>query len=366
MIRPIGLDLGNAEMNLVGPVAGSRIAIPHAVVDAASIERPQDFVSSKADPIANLHAHLISPALSGAQTLIVGELATREYAQEVEERAEGEVKAESPRHLALALIGLAAAAFRSWPGDQTARLAVSVALPLAEVKNAARRQGLQKALRQEHQVEWLSTPGWAGRKLVLSIADVDIVPEAAAAFLALANRHPELQRQQVMVVDVGAGSLDWATFFNGQFQLGLSDGTAEGGIAAAADRILAAAHAEYGPHVGRHRTGVLHSLRAGALDGTRRYYLPSGNVGKVEVTREATRELGHLAKQIGRHVKQAVRAAGNVDRLFLVGGGGALIAPYLASQVPDLAFEVAPGAEWANAEGLFLRAADRIARGIAQ
>lgn len=362
MTRPMGLDIGNAAMNLVGPTPGNRFEIPHAVVDASTIERDPSMVPASAEPMANLHAKLTTPALIGTQTLIVGELATREHAKRVQEREEGEHKTNSPRHLQLALIGLAAASHRAWPVGQTVRLAVSVALPLSEVKNTSSRQALVNALKAEHTVEWLSTPGWAGRRTVMSIVDVDVVPEAAAAYLALANRDASLVQQRVMVADIGAGSIDWAVFLNGQFQLDLSNGTTDGGINVAADRIITAVHAKFGPHVGRHRADVLHALRAGAVDGTRRTWL-AADVGRREITDIARDELDRLAAQIGRHVKEAVRAAGGVDRLLLVGGGGALIAEHLSRQ-SDMPFELADMAEWANAEGLYLRAADRVARGV--
>ena len=361
MIRPIGLDLGNAEMNLVGPSPDVRLAIPHAVVYGENIERPPDLISGQSDPFANLHALLRSPSFASPQKLIVGELATREYSHELKEREEGEVKAQSLRHLSLALVALAAAAQQSTPVGTTARLAVAVALPIVEMRNEAVRKAIEAGLRQDFEVNWLSTPGWVGRKTVVSIEMVDTVPEAAAGYLSLAHRNPALQNETVIVTDVGAGSLDWAVFAKGKFQAGLSSGTAEGGIGRAADRILTAVHSAHGPHVGRHRTDVLNSLRAGATQGDRRFYLPSGKVGLIDITNEVVKELDHLAKQIRRHIVQAVRDAGHLDRLLLIGGGGALIAPHLQNEMSDVPFSVAPGAEWTNAEGLYLRAQGRVA-----
>lgn len=365
MIRPMALDLGNACMQIMGPNMDNKVEIPHAVVDASTIERPADLVPATANPIENLHLRLTSPALSAPLTLFVGDLATREYALQVQERAAGEVKAKSERHLALALIGLAAASYRAWPSGQTNRLSVSVALPILEVKQPGARQAFQDALRQEYQVEWLSVPGWRGRKVVVAIEDVDVVPEGAAAYLALANREPGLQKQRVLVVDVGAGSLDWATFVNGMFQVGLSHGSPEGGVGMAADRILTNVHSSMDQDLGRHRTDVLDALRAGAMSG-RRYHL-RGTMGAREITKVVEEELNQLAKRIGAQVKDVTRQAGGIDRLLLVGGGGALLAPHLKEQCPDLRFELATAPEWCNTEGLYLRASSRVSnRGVGQ
>lgn len=350
MLR-VGLDIGNAAVKLVGPYASHRLLLPHAVATVRRGDRQADLLPVGGTPEAHLHLELETEAL-GTRELVAGEVAVREYPHLVDEVRDGERKANSDRHLTLALAALAVAVQHTNPGSDSVALTVATALPLAEARDAEARQALAARLRGTHRVRWLSTPGWMGQSLTLHVHQVDVIPEGAAAYLALIAQRPELLSGVTVVIDIGARSVDWAVFDGGgQFRLGLSAGTADGGLVVAADRILVAARERYGPHVGRHRQDVLAALRAAGQGPVYLY----GRGERYDVTELASRELHRLAKEVGRLLVEVVDRVGRADHLALVGGGGAALAPYLRD-LTGLPLVVPDGAEWANAEGLYRRA----------
>lgn len=355
MILPFGVDVGNADLKLVGPRRDAQVSIPHALALANGTDpRDPSLVPAGADPWDYLHAEILSPALSQPAEVYAGVLAAREYPHLVEEAREGEAKSSSDRHLILALIAMAAALHQANPSQSRYTISLAVALPLAEVKHKEARELLVQRLQGDHLVSYRSTPGMVNREITLTVAHVDVVPEGAAAYFSLIQRNPALVNQHVLIVDVGARSVDWAVFGpSGRFALGLSGGTADGGLAVAADRILAAARAAFGPHVARHRQDVLTALRSARLQGTPVRLWGHGR--PYEIPDLVDSELTRLARDIARLVSDVVQRMGQVDHLALVGGGGALLAPYL-SRVSDLPWVLMENAPWANAEGLYNRA----------
>lgn len=350
-----GLDLGNASMKLAGPELGDRLSIPHALALATGISRDTALLPREAEPVEHLHAEVISPALPASAQVFAGSLAAREYPRLLSEAGSGERKASSDRVLTLALVALGAGVARRDAVAGYARCDVVAALPLAEAMDAAARAALAERLRGQHQVRWLSTPGWAGRTVMLDVASVDVVPEAVAAYYALLSRQPELAHQNVAVIDIGLRSVDWAVFAAGKVQLGLSGGSLDGGLAGAADRILTAARTAHGPDVARHRQDVLDALREPERNGQVVLYA----LGRpYDLTDLASREMERLARDVARLARQAVTAVGKVQVVYLVGGGGVALADSLR-RVCDVDFTVAPDPVWANAAGLWLRAAAR-------
>lgn len=363
MLLPVGVDLGNAELKLRGP-RDTRVAVPHALAYARGTEpRDPSLISPAPDPWDYLHAEVYSPALSAPCEVYAGALAAREYPHLVEEAREGEAKSSSNRHLLLALISIAAALHHSNPSVTSYTLSLATALPLAEVKLREARELLAKRLLGEHLIAFRSTPGLVDKEITLTVTHVDVVPEGAAAYFAAVYGTPELIDRHVLVVDIGARSLDWAVFTpGGRFALGLSGGTADGGLALAADRILAAARQAYGPHVGRHRQDVLNALRAARLSQTPLRLW--GNGRPYDIGEIAEAELTRLARDVARLVGDVVQRMGQVDFLALVGGGGVLLAPYL-TRVSDLPWSLLQDAPWANADGLYLRASAQIQQSAA-
>lgn len=351
----IGLDIGNAAIKLVGPYAGLQIAVPHVLAPASGVGRDIGLMAGGAEPLENFHAHLRSAGLTGPREVFAGTLAAREYPHLVDEVQVGEAKATSERHLILAVLAMAAAVQRGSPATDPIHLAVAAALPLSEAADARARQTLAARLRGSHRVAWLSTPGWAGQTLHLQVDAVDVIPEGAAGYLAVAAHNPALLQGHTLVIDVGARSVDWAMFGpGGKFALGLSGGSGDGGLVMAADRILAGARQVHGPHVARHRQDVLEALEAAAKGGSHQVHL-YGRGHRYDVTEQAHVELTRLAREIARLVTEATDRAGRIDHLVLIGGGGALLAPYLR-QASKLPLYVPDAPEWMNARGLYLRA----------
>lgn len=352
----VGLDLGNGLLKLAGPRPGDRLLVPHALAPAEGLHRDVYMLAPGEDPAQHLHAEIRAPFLDGPRQIFAGELALREYPDRVLEVEAGERKSGSDRVLLLALTALAAAVHHADRLATMARLSLAVALPMAEAADPAARQTLASRLRGRHTVRWLSTPQWDGRTLDLVVDVVDVIPEGAAAFLALAASDPSLMDETVAVIDVGVRSVDWAIFREGRFQAGPSGGAADGGLATAADRILAAARQRHGPHVARHRGDVLNALHEAARSAGPVVLWGLGRPHNL--TDVARHELQRLARDVTRLVTEAVSRAGNITRLLLIGGGGLLLAPYL-QDVSRLPMTLADDPLWANAAGLWHRAWSR-------
>lgn len=355
MMLPLGLDIGNADLKLAGPRRDALVSVPHVLAEADMTDpRDPSLVPSPADPWDYLHAEVLSPALPQPVEVYAGVLAAREYPHLAAEAVEGEVKARSDRHLILALISMATALHQANPSLQRYRLSLAAALPLAEAKSREARDQLTSRLRGDHLLVFRSTPGLVNREITITVDHVDVVPEGAAAYFSLIQSQPALVNQHVLIVDIGARSVDWAVFApSGRFALGLSGGTTDGGLTVAADRILAAARTTYGPHVARHRQDVLAALRIARQQGTPPRLW--GNGRPYEIPDIVDAELTRLARDVARLVTEVVQRMGQVDHLALVGGGGALLAPYLA-RVSDLPWHLVDNAPWANAHGLYHRA----------
>lgn len=350
----LGLDVGNALLKLAGPQRERHTIVPHAIANARGTDnRDPALLPSNADPLEYLHAEVYSQALPDSQEIYVGALAAREYPHLVEEAREGEAKATSDRHLVLALASMGAVLHTANASQSRYHISLAAALPLSEVKDRQARELWASRLRGDHVIQYRSTPGMVGKEITLSIEHVDVVPEGAAAYFALIGRQPALVQDHVLMVDIGARSLDWAAFGpGGRFTLGLSGGTADGGLSVVADRVLASARQLHGPHLARHRQDVLSALEDHARN--RRPVRLYGHGRPYDVTQIADAELTRLARDIGRIIGEAVHRMGQIDHLALVGGGGTLLAPYLVNS--GLPFQLMDGAPWANADGLYQRA----------
>ncbi len=353
---PIGLDIGNGAIKLVGP-SEVRVLLPHALAPTTEFSRDVTMVTG--EPLNQIHAEVWSPSL-GARTVVAGDLAAREYPQYSAEATEGEEKATSDRHLILALLSMAAAVQRA-DLHGSVRMSVTTALPVAEVTRSDARRALADRLKGYHRIRWGAVPTWSGQSVDLLVDDVDIIPEGAAAYLSVSDANPALVNGTTLVVDIGARSIDWVAFLDGQYAQGLSGGACDGGLAIAADRILAAARQQHGPHVGRHRQDVLDALRSPTGTGTDQRIVVFGRGREYDVTTVAQRELAALAIDVGRLASQALGRVGRVDNMVLVGGGGLLLAPYLTRQT-EMPWMVPDDPVWANAQGLFLRAERRVRR----
>lgn len=350
----MGVDQGNASLKLVGPRPDLRLMVPHALVRDQKVVRNSSW-QVDGDPLDFLHCQITSTALSNQTTeIIAGSLAIREYPDRCEEVHEGELKSSSERHNLLALVALAAGVHTMDAQVNHAKLSIAVSLPMAEYANREHRIACQQQFVGLHQVQWDSTPRWQGRRVTLDIKQADVVPEGAIAYAALCARKPTWAPGVTLVVDIGARSIDWATFgAGGKFQSGLSGGTLDGGIALVADRILANSRQVHGPQVGRGRLDVLQSLqRFGLGEKSCQLY---GRGKAFDCTELATFELDRLASDVARIITGVLERIGRVDHLAVIGGGGALLRPYLEPLV-DFPVHVPDGAEWLNAEGLHTRA----------
>lgn len=351
-----GLDLGNGAVKLVGPGPENRVLIPHALAHCPEgFRRDLSLVPATEDPLGHLHLRITTHSLSKPVEILAGEVVIREYPDRASESTAGEDKAESARHILLGLTALAAAVLRADPRASIVRLGLSTALPLAEYQDPSAREELIRRLKGRHVVRFVTNPNpqWNERTVELYVEAVDVLPEGAPAFLTLAGTDPTLADQTVVVLDVGVRSVDWAVFRRGKYQPGLSGGSKDGGLAVAADRILAAARQEHGPWLGRHRGDVLAALERAARTGGP---VMMGGMGrKVDLTALAGEEMERLARDVARLATDALALVGDVDAIILVGGAGTMLAPYL-SRVTDLPIRLAEDALWANAIGLFHRA----------
>lgn len=346
-----GVDQGNASIKAIGP---SRLVLPHALVRDQDIDRSTSW-QVDGDPLDYLHCEVSSPTLMNRTTeILAGCLATREYPDRCAEVREGELKRTSERHHLLTLVALAAGVQLMDPKTTNARLSVAASLPIAEFDSDETRHACQERLRGTHHIEWVSTPRWQGRRLTLEIQRASVVPEGAIAYAALCAHKPDWVKGVSVVIDVGARSIDWATFASGgRFQRGLSGGTHDGGIALAADRLLANCRQAFGPTVGRGRLDVLNALQLwNKTGGTCVLY---GRGRAYDCTELAALELARLAVDVAKILTSVLERVGRVDHVAVIGGGGILLRPFLEPLV-ECSIYVPDEAAWLNAEGLHARA----------
>lgn len=326
----VGLDLG---CGFTKAVSGTTTDLFKSVIGPAS-ERAFGDDLALSGP-ADRHREVALPVSGGRHFL--GELAERE--------------SHSPRATLDAdtffdeFAPVLAPASLAWVFERDVEeLGVVVGLPMAQF--ADHRERLTDALSGQHLVELYGRTGGTQR-VAITVTDVCVLPQplGSALHLLLDDEgqvgNPEVFDKKIGVIDVGLHATGLTVAQRGDYSERAS-ATAPSGLAAAYRVIAQRLRESSGVEVGAHRLAAVLQEGSIRIHGTR-----------YDLRRIAEQAYEELAASLAAFAEQHWREEWDLDLVLLTGGGGPLLAPWLA---PALRGEVVLADEnadprFANARG---------------
>lgn len=321
LTRTAAIDAGNDALKGLFE-GGQRLYLPNVIT---AIGEKRNLFSEESDPLAGLHVSVTSSALgAGKITCAVGRLAT-DYAENNEMTA-GDEKATSDQILVLILTALALDA-AAHSQDAAVSVRLSTGLPMREVRNQLRDPFVQRLTGAQHEVWFRDTPHLANRKIQIHIREALVASEGYAAMMHLVTRQtlPDvpLQHSHVLIHDIGGQSTDTAVFRPDLQVDTVHSAGIRLGTSAFLDEIMAGVDNQYG-----YRLRARSDLTAILTRPTNRNHIyVKGN--RTSIQNLVDEALERFAQEEYRQLRKVWQEAPEIQVGILIGGGAALIRPYL-------------------------------------
>src|SRR5699024_3063960 len=189
--RIAAVDVGNDAVKANFGEMENELYIPNVIAQDVE-DRPVIGIEDldKKDPIDNLHIRVHSPALEENNAIYrVGNLATK--ADNSTELDPGSSKSEEDQTLIMLFASIELDAVESNAFKETkenvidASYTLGTGLPLREVKEGKDVGYRSQLLGSVHQIEFLVTPKYQGKKVNLKFDEAKIYPEGFAAYVNL-------------------------------------------------------------------------------------------------------------------------------------------------------------------------------------
>ncbi|RYG72545.1 ParM/StbA family protein [Lentibacillus lipolyticus] len=285
------------------------------------------------DPIDNLHIRVHSPALEENNAVYrVGNLATK--TDNSTELDPGSSKSEEDQTLVMLFTSIALDAVSSHSFHQgkndviDANYTLGTGLPLREVKEGKDVGYRSQLLGSVHQIEFLVTPQYQGKKVNIKFDEVKVYPEGFAAYVNLIMDNnlnvinKELIDQQILIQDIGGLSTDIAVIKNRN----VDDDKAQGfslGVAESLEQIRDEIRTRHGVELDSRRDVVDIITRK----NDRHHIMVKGS--RTNVHDITDRILLELAKKEYRHLRNVWQKNSQSEICYFVGGGSAVLKDYL-------------------------------------
>ena len=223
--RIAAVDVGNDALKGNYGKLENELYIPNVIAPDLE-ERPVIGIEELDDKeiLENIHIRIHSPALSENNLIYrVGSLATK--TTNSQELDQGSSKSEEDQTLIMLLTSLALDAvstsdFEEKNGVTDANYTLGTGLPLREVKEGKDVAYRSHLLSSVHQVEFLVTPKYQGKKVNIKFDEVKVYPEGFAAYVNLIMDNDlkvinkDLIDKQILIQDIGGLSTDIAVIRN--------------------------------------------------------------------------------------------------------------------------------------------------------
>ena len=336
MTRLAAIDIGNDSVKAIfGDVAGGNRVTPLPNVIAEASEN-RGVVSLESNAYEGIHCRVTSAALSRSGIYAVGNLATR--FPKNEEPEPGSSKATSDQAVILLLTSLAldAAQHDHFPRKGNiieAKYALSTGLPLKEVKNMGAKATFRNRLMDKvHEVEFLQTPQLAGTVVRIELESLDVYSEGQAAMMHLVTddegriNNEELLQKSILINDIGGLSTDSAVIERGEPDNMNSDGL-NSGVGEYLDTIIQQVYERYHHRIRSRRNLVRDVLLA--TNERKNHILVDGKLTSIkDIVDEVLTECA-LAQHA--HLRRMFHKVSDLELVYQIGGGSALIRPYLTN-----------------------------------
>ncbi|MBM7552031.1 ParM/StbA family protein [Thalassobacillus pellis] len=337
--RIAAVDVGNDAVKALFGKLDSDLYIPNVI--ARDIEdRPVIGIEEldDKDPIDNIHIRVHSPALQENNAIYrVGTLATK--SNNSTEIDPGSSKSEEDQTLVMLFASLALDAvngntpdkgFKTNNGVIDANYTLGTGLPLREVKEGKDVGYRSQLLGSVHQVEFLVTPKYQGKKVNIKFDEVKVYPEGFAAYVNLVMDNDlniinkDLIDKQILIQDIGGLSTDIAVIRNRN----VDDDKAQGfnlGVSESLEAIREEIRSKHGVELDSRRDVVDIITRK----NDRNHIMVKGS--RTSVHDITDRILLELAKKEYRFLRNVWQKNSQSEICYFVGGGASVLKDYLKS-----------------------------------
>lgn len=332
--RIAAVDVGNDALKANFGKLENELYIPNVIARDME-DRPVIGIEEldEKDPLDNLHIRVHSPALEENNAVYrVGNLATK--TSNSTELDPGSSKSEEDQTIIMLITSLALDAvshgdFKIGKNDVIdANYTLGTGLPLREVKEGKDVGYRSQLLGSVHQVEFLVTPKYQGKKVNIKFDEVKVYPEGFAAYVNLImdnNRNvinKELIDKQILIQDIGGLSTDIAVIRNRN----VDDDKAQGfnlGVAESLEDIREEIRTRHGVELDSRRDVVDIITRK----NDRHHIMVKGS--RTNVHDITDRILLELAKKEYRYLRNVWAKNSQSEICYFVGGGSAVLKEYL-------------------------------------
>lgn len=331
--RIAAVDVGNDAVKANFGTLDNEIYIPNVIAQDTE-DRPVIGIEDldEKDAINNLHIRIHSPALEENNVIYrVGTLATK--GSNPTELDPGSNKSEEDQTLvmlfaAIALDAVGSGSFAEKNGLYEANYTLGTGLPIREVKEGKDVGYRAQLLGGVHQVEFLVTPKYQGKKVNIKFDEVKVYPEGFAAYVNLIMDddlkviNKELMDKEILIQDIGGLSTDIAVIRNRN----VDDDKAQGfnlGVAEALEEIREAILTKHGVELDSRRDVVDIITRK----NNRHHIMVKGSRTNVHDITDSI--LLELAKKEYRFLKNTWAKNSQSEICYFVGGGSAVLKDYL-------------------------------------
>ncbi len=335
--RIAAVDVGNDAVKANFGKLENELYIPNVIARDME-DRPVIGIEEldEKDPLDNLHIRVHSPALKENNAIYrVGNLATK--TSNSTELDPGSNKSEEDQTLVMLFAAIAldavgyengATSFKTANNVIEANYTLGTGLPLREVKEGKDVGYRSQLLGSVHQVEFLITPQFQGKKVNIKFDEVKVYPEGFAAYVNLVMDNDlniinkELIDKQILIQDIGGLSTDIAVIRNRN----VDDDKAQGfnlGVAESLEQIRDEILTKHGVELDSRRDVVDIITRK----NNRHHIMVKGS--RTNVHDITDRILLELAKKQYRYLRNVWQRNSQSEICYFVGGGSAVLKDYL-------------------------------------
>ncbi|WP_156290105.1 ParM/StbA family protein [Oceanobacillus salinisoli] len=331
--RVAAVDVGNDALKGIFGKLDHELYIPNIIAPDLE-DRPVIGIEEldQKDVLDNIHIRVHSPALEENNVIYrVGNLATK--TTNSQELDPGSSKSEEDQTLvmlfaSLALDAVQATDFKEKSDVVEANYTLGTGLPLREVKEGKDVGYRSQLLGSVHQVEFLVTPKYQGKKVNIKFDDVKVYPEGFAAYVNLVMDNDlkvinkELLDKQILIQDIGGLSTDIAVIRNRN----VDDDKAQGynlGVSESLEQIREEILSRHGVELDSRRDVVDIITRK----NDRHHIMVKGSRTNVhDITDHILLE---LAKKEYRFLRNVWAKNSQSEICYFVGGGSAVLKDYI-------------------------------------
>ncbi|WP_421382384.1 hypothetical protein ACOJQI_22600 [Bacillus salacetis] len=334
--RIAAIDVGNDCVKALFGKLDHDLYIPN-VMARDTEDRPVIGIEelNEKDPLDGIHIRVHSPALKENNIIYrVGNLATK--TDNATELDPGSTKSEEDQTLVMLFAALALDAVRAEGSEYSnrkgevidANYTLGTGLPLREVKEGKDVGYRAQLLGSVHQVEFLVTPKYQGKKVNIKFDQVKVYPEGFAAYINLVMDNDlniinkDLIDKRILIQDIGGLSTDIAVIKNRN----VDDDKAQGfniGISEYLEAIREEIRTKHGIELDSRRDVVDIITRK----NDRNHIMVKGS--RTSVHDITDRILLELAKKQYRFLRNVWQKNSQTEICYFVGGGSAVLKEYI-------------------------------------